>query len=84
MRGVAFILGIGLLAGCASAPQAWQRAQGGQAKNQEQLSLDQTMCRGEMQKAGLTGNPNEDFLRGFKLNDVFIGCMAQHGWVAAP
>ena len=81
----AYLLGIMLaLAACATAPTAWTRADGGPVEP-TQLQLDQTICRGEVQKVDLAGNNDEiEFLRTKFKADIMAGCMAQHGYLPRP
>jgi hypothetical protein len=56
-----------------------------------QLARVQTICRGQMQAAGIAGGNRENDLivtptgigteRGQAMDDVFAGCMAQQGYV---
>lgn len=73
------------LTACATAPTAaWRRADGGPVEP-TQLQVDQTICRGEVQKADLAGNNGEvEFLRAKFKADIMAGCMAQHGYLANP
>jgi hypothetical protein len=74
-----------LLASCATAPMVWTRVDGA-AVIPAQLELDQTSCRGEMQRANLssTKKPLIDEIldpREQPLNQVYDSCMASKGYV---
>jgi hypothetical protein len=91
MRPIALLFAAAL-AGCATTtPKAWVRADGKPFRH-EQLELDRTICRGEMQKANLSSTmepgivigPNGPYSpRGNAITQVYSGCMAQHGYVEA-
>lgn len=68
------------VAGCATKPMAWQRIDGKQG-SPDQLVVDQTICRGEMQKANLSATAEAGFGRGRAVAEVFVGCMAQRGYM---
>lgn len=71
------------VAACASTPPVWTRADGSPVEP-TQLQLDQTICRGEVQKADLAGNNDEiELLRAKSRADIMAGCMAQHGYLAS-
>jgi hypothetical protein len=59
----------------------------GQPINQSQFQLDDTICRGEVQKAAAQGDSvgTLDLATGPDPQDLAIykGCMAQHGYMAA-
>lgn len=84
------VLPIGLLlAGCATAPVTWVRADGN-APTAEQLTLDRTICQGEMQKSNLTNTVKGGVAfdangvydpKTRALSQVFTGCMAQRGYI---
>lgn len=77
--------------GCASSGiSGWSRIDG-RAEDPQQLAADQTVCRGEMDKAGLSSNREPRFTIGQSgivserraaMTSVFEGCMAQRGYVA--
>jgi hypothetical protein len=79
-----------LLAGCATAaPPTWIRVDG-KPMTQEQFTLDQTICRGEMQKSNLTNTIKSGISvdangvydpKARAIDQVYIGCMAQHGYL---
>lgn len=72
-----------LLAGCATKPpMTWARADGKQFV-MAQLTLDQTICQGEMQKAHATVTSAAGITVG-DLRQVYVGCMAQHAWIEVP
>jgi hypothetical protein len=83
------ICGLGIT-GCATAPApTWTRIDG-KPMTQDQFTLDQTICKGEMQKSnlnntvkdGISGDANgiyEPKVRALDL--VYVGCMAQHGYL---
>jgi hypothetical protein len=63
----------------------------GKPQSREQLAVDETICKGEAQKAKLSSTMKEGVTIGEQglysprqqaISDVFTGCMAQHGWVA--
>ncbi len=69
------------VAACATAaPTVWARPDG-RPVDPAQLQLDQTICKGEVQKADLAGNNDEiELLRAKSRADIMAGCMAQHGY----
>jgi hypothetical protein len=74
-----------LLAGCATPPQTWLRADG-KVSSADQLALDRTVCQGEMNKANLSSTRKpliEEIIspREQGLSQVYAGCMAQHGYI---
>jgi hypothetical protein len=70
------------LAGCATLPSAWTRADG-RPVDAAQLQLDRSVCNGEMQKANLAaGDSAAEFYLSSAEVDVYTGCMAQHGYLA--
>jgi hypothetical protein len=71
------------LAGCATAPKTWARVDGRPA-DPAQLQVDQTVCRGEMEKARLSEKEEKIYIAEENpLDTVFAGCMAQRGYLAA-
>lgn len=87
-----FLLVIALCAsGCASSGiRGWSRIDG-RPEDPQQLAADQTICRGEMNKAKLSSNLEPGFTigmrglvseRGEAMLSVYEGCMAQRGYVA--
>lgn len=80
-----------LLGACAyqQSPPRWVRTDGkpigGDQALELQFEVDTTVCRGETQKANLTGFPAggivSSYRRGEAVGEVFNGCMAQHGYV---
>jgi hypothetical protein len=83
---------------CATTPKmAWVRADGQPVDGTPQLAtrfeLDKTACRGEMQKAdlsgssycrGLVGCVATGIERGNAMADVGKGCMADRGYMLRP
>lgn len=75
------------LAGCAKPATTWTRLDG-QSINSTQLQADQIICKGDAQKANLTAGDNaaihpDTFGYSEGMIDVYNGCMAQHGYMAA-
>lgn len=74
-----------LLAGCAAEPKDWTRPDG-HPINQTQLELDRTACKGEVDKANMSGKHDSsvDMPLGMDPQDmrVFKGCMASRGYLA--
>ncbi|SRR5581483_4006420 len=84
-----------MLAGCAQQPKAmWLRLDGQRTSNNavlaQQAEVDQTICRGEMQKANVSGVTFTNggiagaVAAGNRANavaDVMKGCMAEKGYV---
>jgi hypothetical protein len=80
------------LAGCATAPTPtvhWIRADGA-VSTPQQFEIDQTVCKGEAQKANASGTvipiggmygAAAAVNRNNAINDVFSGCMAQRGYL---
>jgi hypothetical protein len=55
----------------------------GHIVDRAQLETDQTICRGEVQKATLAqGGPQICVLCAIAWNEAFAGCMAAKGYVA--
>lgn len=84
MRAAAVALCIAL-AGCATQkPPVWIRVDGGPL-SADQLEVDRVICRGETQKSNLAGFPADNIggaiRRSRATDDVYKGCMAQHGWM---
>lgn len=89
MRKITIIL-VFALAGCATQkPASWRRVDGAPI-NPQQAAVDQTFCRGEMQKSNLSATMEDDLrlgVRGFfnprddALRNVYDGCMAQRGYI---
>jgi hypothetical protein len=73
-------------AGCAAEPKEWTRPDG-QPVNPTQLEIDRTACKGEVEKAAVTGQAKStvDMPLGMDRQDmrVFKGCMASRGYLAA-
>jgi hypothetical protein len=91
MKWIAALFAAVTVAGCASVPTSWMRVDG-KPVDQGQLTLDQTVCKGEMQKANLASNTEPGLIvtsRGVEnvrtqpLMDVYAGCMAASGYIAA-
>jgi hypothetical protein len=74
-----------LLVGCAAEPKDWTRPDG-QPISPAQLQLDRTACKGEVEKAAVTGQARStvDMPLGMDKQDmrVFTGCMASRGYLA--
>jgi hypothetical protein len=79
-----FTLSVGLV-GCATQPaMSWFRADG-KAVVPIQFEADETNCRDEVQKARLAGPNQLGILSRLQAhNDVFVGCMADKGYVQRP
>lgn len=89
-----------LVAGCASdaPPSVWVRTDGqrigGNSALEQKVDIDKTICNGEMQKAGLSGQQQfggsllsqaiVENQRGERLDGVAKGCMAEKGYVSVP
>lgn len=78
-----------VLAGCATTPVTWTKVNGS-PPSPEQLTLDRTVCQGEMQKSNLTNTVKGGVAfdangvydpKSRALSQVFTGCMAQHGYI---
>jgi hypothetical protein len=69
---------------CASTPKPWTRIDGKQ-NAQDQLAVDETICRGEMQKAAVTQREAKVYLPWEEnpFATIYAGCMAQHGYMRA-
>jgi hypothetical protein len=89
IRKAVAILAFLAVAACSSAPipATWARTDG-RVTDPAQLEADGTICRGEMEQAGLVTNarglvpiqlPGQEN----PLVKVYIGCMARHGYTAA-
>jgi hypothetical protein len=87
-----------MLMGCASEPRKfWTRSDGGPVIAR-QFEVDRTICRGESQKANASGTviAGGGGLAGAlagaaavenrseALADVYVGCMAQRGYLVKP
>jgi hypothetical protein len=82
-----------LLGACATEPrQFWARTDG-QPVIARQFEVDRTICRGDAQKAnasgvvitgGGLGGAVAAANRGEALADVYVGCMAGHGYLVKP
>jgi hypothetical protein len=76
------------VAACAKPPEMGWIRHDGTPITDAQFELDSTACRGEGQKAGLTARRaegiGEALHQGQAVSDVFVGCMAQHGYVQRP
>lgn len=70
------------LIGCNQPPPVgWYRTDG-TVPTPEQLSVEQTICRGEVQKANLSSsNQGISIARSMAEQDAYAGCMAQRGLV---
>lgn len=66
------------LAGCATAP-IFRRIDG-TTPDQQQFALDKAVCRGEEDKAYLS--KTRGLFAPEELRGVFVGCMAQRGYLA--
>lgn len=96
MRPTAII--VVLLAGCTTSPSVWMRTDGQSGRTNpalaQQFKIDQTICRGETQRAKIQGGPimsndgwaqlSASLERGEQARDVERGCMAQHGYMLVP
>jgi hypothetical protein len=72
------------LTGCGhdSVPATWTRVDK-KPVDTAQLSVDKTICNGEMHKANLSaGDAGSDGISKAMMS-VFTGCMAQHGYYTA-
>ncbi len=70
-----------LLFGCATAPTTWTKVDGRQA-TPEQQALDETACKGELQKARLANTANLGLMSQINAqHDIYAGCMAQRGYI---
>ena len=73
------------VAGCATKPINFHRIDGKPAdqQQQQQFAADKVVCQGEMQKAHLAMPADKDnmFAVG-DLQQVYVGCMAQRGYLA--
>lgn len=72
-----------LLGACAQQDVWWGRIDG-RPVSPDQVAIDQTICRGEMQKAAVARTAEAAIGSGRALNDVFLGCMASKGYLANP
>ena len=76
----------GLLVGCAAEPKEWTRPDG-HPINPAQLELDRTACKGEVEKAAVTGQAKSTVGMPLGMDNqdmrVFKGCMASRGYLAA-
>jgi hypothetical protein len=83
MRRAAFFALV--LCGCSPLPHAWVRPDG-RPVNSAQLQLDDTYCRGEVEKAAVQGSSkstiNSPFGADRQDRTVYIGCMAGRGYAA--
>lgn len=74
------------LAGCASAPRPWIRADGA-ALTGADLQLAVTACKGEVAKAAVQGQAistiDSPFGPDRQDRRIYEGCMAQRGLIAA-
>ena len=75
-----------VLCGCSSLPRAWVRPDGGPI-NSAQFQLDDRYCRGEVENAAVQGGRmstiNSPFGADRPDRTVYMGCMADSGYVAA-
>lgn len=75
------LIGAVMLAGCATAPTSWTRPDG-QTPATAQLQLDETACRGEVDKANMDAGENRVILGESRaMRSVFDGCMASKGYL---
>jgi hypothetical protein len=88
-----------ILAGCASAEPGfhWTRVDG-KSLSAQQYEIDSTICRGDTQKAnasgtvitggggvaGAVGGYAASVNRQEALGDVYLGCMAERGYLRRP
>lgn len=73
------------VAACAALPKAWTRPDGAPI-TPAQFQLDDTICRGETEKAAAQGQSRSTVNSPFTDNQdrsIYVGCMAQHGYLAA-
>jgi hypothetical protein len=78
-RGIV-VLGFAL-AGCATEPVAWVRADG-KVSDPEQRQLAETICQGEEDKTRLIETGNVGVFPTMAAHDrVYAGAMAEHGYV---
>jgi hypothetical protein len=86
MRTIAVIACCVAVAACGSLPKAWTRPDGAPI-TPAQLQMDDTICRGEVEKAAAQGGQRGtlDLPTGPDRQDtkIYEGCMAQHGYLAA-
>jgi len=72
--------------GCASVPKVWTRPDG-KPIDPAQLQLDDTACRGETEKAAAQGGKDSTInmpgMVGGQDRSIYLGCMAQRGYLAA-
>lgn len=73
------------MAGCATRPpMEWARVDT-KPIDLAAFEVDRTICRGETQKSNLVAPAPEGIgsaiRRSNAIGDVFVGCMAQHGYV---
>jgi hypothetical protein len=73
------LLSLLLCGGCAQLPQEWIKADGSHG-TQQQLALDTTACRGELERAQMTRTRESPIGAG---REVYVGCMAGKGWMEA-
>lgn len=71
-----------MLTGCTEdRPVGWYRTAGG-VPTPEQLSVEQTICQGEVQKATLASSEKGFSVLGeLAKKDAYAGCMAQRGLI---
>jgi hypothetical protein len=85
MRTIAVIACCVAVAGCASLPKGWTRPDGAPI-TPAQLQLDDTICRGETEKAATQGRSRSTINDPFpsdQARGIYEGCMAQRGYLAA-
>jgi hypothetical protein len=81
-----FALCILLLSGCAHDPQSWMRPDGTTPTSAD-LQLAITACKGEVQKTAVQGQAvstiNSPLGMDRQDRQIYEGCMAQKGYLAA-
>jgi len=74
------------IVGCSALPKTWTRPDGAPI-TPAQLQIDDTICRGETEKAAAQGQSkstvNSTFGADNQDRSIYVGCMAQHGYLAA-
>jgi len=74
------------VAACTTMPTTWTRVDG-QPVNPTQLEADRLACSGDVEKAAVQGQARSTIgvPLGMDRQDyrIFVGCMAQHGYLAA-
>jgi hypothetical protein len=85
MRTIAVIACCVAVGGCAQLPTTWTRPDGAPI-TPAQLQIDDTICRGETEKAAAQGQSRSTVNLPVTDNQdrsIYVGCMAQHGYLAA-